>query len=144
MSGNNIDVVGLSADIVAAYVTNNSVPMSDLPSLIAATHAALLGLAMESAAPAPEKLVPAVPIRKSITPNALICLEDGLAFKTLKRHLRNKYGMTPEEYRTKWGLPPDYPMVAPNYAEQRSQMAKAIGFGRTMVKPKNKARARAA
>ncbi|SEG09876.1 MucR family transcriptional regulator [Bosea lathyri] len=144
MSDNNIDVVGLSADIVAAYVTNNSVPVSDLPSLIAAIHAALLGLGMETTAPPLEKQVPAVPIRKSITPNLLICLEDGLAFKTLKRHLRNRYGMTPEEYRMKWGLPPDYPMVAPNYAEQRSQMAKAIGFGRKTVKPKNKARSRAA
>lgn len=144
MSGNNNDAVGLSADIVAAYVSNNSVPMSELPSLIAAIHNSLLGLGKGTAAPAPEKLVPAVPIRKSITPDAIICLEDGRAFKSLKRHLNSKYNLTPDQYRTKWNLPADYPMVAPNYAETRSKMAKAIGLGRKVAKPRSKGRAKAA
>jgi len=136
-------MIGLSADLVAAYVGNNPVPASQLPSLIAATHAALLALGKE-APREPEKLVPAVPIKKSITPDAIICLEDGRAFKSLKRHLISKYDLTPEQYRSRWGLPADYPMVAPAYAEARSQLAKASGLGRRATKPKARGRAKAA
>lgn len=130
MSESNDELIGLAAGIVAAYVTNNSVTAADLPNLIANTHAALRNLgATVVEAPVAQTLVPAVPIRKSITPDAIICLEDGKKFKTLKRHLGTAYGMTPEQYRAKWNLPNDYPMVAPAYAEARSQMAKKLGLG---------------
>lgn len=122
-------LIGMVADIVSAYVANNSIPVSELPGLIAITHAAMSSL---GAAPAPapeEKAVPAVPVKKSITPDYLICLEDGKKFKSLRRHLRTKYNMTPEEYRSKWSLPADYPMVAPNYAAARSELAKKMRLG---------------
>ena len=120
----------LAAKIVAAYVSKNAVRPSDLPELVASAHAALIGLGTTSpASTEPEKPVPAVSIKKSVTPDFLICLDDGKKFKTLKRHLRMAYGMTPEEYRAKWGLPNDYPMVAPSYAEARSQLAKQRGLG---------------
>lgn len=130
MSDQKIDVVGLSADIVAAYLSNNHLPRSELPSLIATTHAALNALGKEASVVG-EKLVPAVPIKKSVTPDAIICLEDGKPFKTLRLHLKTKYGMTPEQYRLKWGLADDYPMVAPAYAEARSKLAKSTGLGRS-------------
>lgn len=130
MSENKNEIVGLSAMIVAAYVAHNNVTRADLPGLIESTHAALDGLGAEPAAPAAVPLVPAVSIRKSVTPDAIICLEDGKAFKSLKRHLRTSFNLTPEEYRTKWGLPADYPMVAPAYAEARSALAKSLGLGR--------------
>ncbi len=121
--------IGLAADIVAAFVSNNSVPVADLPALIASVHSALGGLgsgaAIEQAAP----LTPAVPIKKSIMPDYLVCLEDGKKFKSLKRHLRTRYGLSPEEYRARWNLSPDYPMVAPNYAAARSELAKTMGLG---------------
>jgi predicted transcriptional regulator len=139
MPNADINAVGLSADIVAAYVANNSIPTSELPSLIASIHATLIKLGKETVAPAPEKLVPAVPIHKSIRSGAIICLEDGRAFKSLKRHLGNKYGLTPEQYRAKWGLPADYPMVAPAYSEARSAFAKAAGLGRKAAKGRRKA-----
>ncbi|WP_439493017.1 MucR family transcriptional regulator [Bosea sp. (in: a-proteobacteria)] len=124
------DYIGLTADIVSAYVSNNSVPASDLPALINDVHAALSrvvsGVAPVVPAEAPR---PAIPVKKSITADYLICLEDGKKFKSLKRHLRTQYNMSPEQYREKWGLPPDYPMVAPNYAEARSQLAKKMGLG---------------
>lgn len=110
--------------------------------MIASVHAALAGLGGPPASVATATRVPAVPIRKSVTPNAIICLEDGRAFKTLKRHLSSRYGMTPDQYRMKWNLPADYPMVAPNYAESRSALAKSMGLGRKAgvvvrrVKPK--------
>ncbi len=130
MAGNNDILIGLVADIVSAYVSNNSVPASDLPNLIATTHAAITGLDSEAAAPAvEEKPTPAVSIKKSITADYLICLEDGREFKSLKRHLRTGYDMTPEQYRARWGLPADYPMVAPAYAEARSNLAKKMGLG---------------
>ena len=126
----NAHLVELAADVVSAYVANNNVPMSDLAGLIASVHSSLLGLG-KKAEPAPVAAqVPAVSIRKSVTPDASICLEDGKSFKSLKRHLSSKYGMTPAEYRTKWGLPADYPMVAPAYAEARSALAKSMGLGR--------------
>ncbi|GAU80930.1 MucR family transcriptional regulator [Bosea sp. 2KB_26] len=124
------DFIELTADIVSAYVSNNSVPTSELPALISDVHAALSrvvgGVAPVVPAEAPK---PAIPVKKSITADYLICLEDGKKFKSLKRHLRTQYNMSPEQYREKWGLPPDYPMVAPNYAEARSQLAKKMGLG---------------
>jgi len=121
-------LVTLTADIVAAHVSNNSVAVSDLPLLIANVHGALAGL--NSPAPAPEvKQEPAVSIRSSIKPDYIVCLEDGKKLKMLKRHLMTHYQMTPDQYRAKWNLAADYPMVAPNYAEQRRTLAKKIGLG---------------
>ncbi len=121
-------LVTLTADIVAAHVSNNSVAVSDLPLLIQNVHGALSGLG--GAAPAPEpKQEPAVSIRASIKPDYIVCLEDGKKLKMLKRHLMTHYQMTPEQYRAKWNLAADYPMVAPNYAEQRRTLAKKIGLG---------------
>ncbi|MBS7542039.1 MucR family transcriptional regulator [Ancylobacter oerskovii] len=121
--------IELAADIVSAYVSNNAVMSNDLPALIGDVHAALqsLGKVVEDAAPEPLK--PAVSVKRSIAPDFLVCLEDGKKFKSLKRHLRTQYGMTPEQYREKWGLPADYPMVAPNYAAARSELAKQMGLG---------------
>jgi predicted transcriptional regulator len=129
MDDNNAELLDLTTSIVSAYVAHNNLPAGELTALIASTHAALAKLGGEPEAPAAAPLVPAVPIRKSVTPDAIICLEDGKAFKSLKRHL-SKFGLTPDQYRAKWGLPSDYPMVAPNYAEARSALAKAIGLGR--------------
>jgi predicted transcriptional regulator len=129
MSDDNELLVELVAGIVSAFVSHNSVPTSDLPALIASTHSALTGLDKHVAPAVEEKLVPAVPIKKSITPDFLICLEDGKKFKSLKRHLNTQYGMSPDQYRAKWGLPGDYPMVAPAYAEARSSLAKKMGLG---------------
>jgi predicted transcriptional regulator len=121
--------VGLTANIVSAYVSNNPVAANDIPALINQVHAALLRVSSgQSDAPA-EPLKPAVAVKKSIMPDYIVCLEDGKKFKSLKRHLRTQYGMTPEQYREKWGLPPDYPMVAPNYAQARSKLAKEMGLG---------------
>ena len=123
--------IELAAEIVAAFVSNNPLPKSDLPALIHAMHEAVASLSTEAkSAPQIEAKEPAVPIRKSITPDFLICLEDGKRFKSLRRHL-GTLGLTPDQYREKWKLPSDYPMVAPNYAAQRSAMAKKIGLGRT-------------
>ncbi|MER9181431.1 MucR family transcriptional regulator [Mesorhizobium sp. M0767] len=131
---NNTDVlIELTADVVSAYVSNNPVPVGDLPALIGQVHAALKGTVDNVSAEMPEALKPAVPIRKSVTPDYIISLEDGKKFKSLKRHLSTHYGLTPDEYRAKWGLPADYPMVAPNYAAARSALAKTMGLGR---KPK--------
>jgi predicted transcriptional regulator len=121
-SGNYIE---LTAGIVSAYVSNNSVASSDIPGLINQVHSALLRVSTGTSDAQPEPLKPAVSIKKSITPDHLVCLEDGKKFKSLKRHLRTQYNMTPEQYRDKWGLPPDYPMVAPNYAQARSQLVRS-------------------
>ena len=121
--------IELAADIVSAYVSNNSVPSGDLPGLISEVHTALMKVgtgAIELPAEAPK---PAVPVKRSVTPDYIVCLEDGKKFKSLKRHLRTQYSMTPEQYREKWGLAPDYPMVAPNYAKARSELAKEMGLG---------------
>jgi len=121
--------IELAADIVSAYVSNNSVPSTELPALINEIHSALIrvgGGAVEVPIEAPK---PAVPLKKSVTPDYIVCLEDGKKFKSLKRHLRTQYNMTPEQYREKWGLPVDYPMVAPNYARARSELAKEMGLG---------------
>jgi predicted transcriptional regulator len=123
------EIIEMTAEIVAAYVENNTVPSAELPGLIQSVHRALTGVtAGPETVEAPPK-EPAVPVRRSITPDHLVCLEDGRKFKSLKRHLRTKYNMSPEEYRTKWGLPKDYPMVAPNYAKARSELAKQMGLG---------------
>jgi predicted transcriptional regulator len=122
-------LVELTADIAAAYLSANTVPAADLPGLIQTIHHALAGVTTGAPAPAAEPQKPAVPIKKSITPDYLISLEDGKKYKSLKRHLRTKYSMTPDDYRQKWGLPKDYPMVAPNYAKARSEMARSMGLG---------------
>jgi predicted transcriptional regulator len=121
--------IALTADIVSAYVSNNTVSASDIPSLISQVHSALMRVSAGQSDAQPEPLKPAISVKKSITPDYLVCLEDGKKFKSLKRHLRTQYNMTPETYREKWGLPPDYPMVAPNYAAARSQLAKQMGLG---------------
>lgn len=121
--------ITLTADIVAAHVSNNSVAVSDIPTLIGNVHSALSGLS--SPVIATEPLEPAVPIRNSVKRDYIVCLDDGKKLKMLKRHLMTHYGMTPDDYRAKWGLPADYPMVAPAYAEQRRELAKAIGLGRS-------------
>lgn len=123
--------IGLAADIVSAYVRNNSVPTSELPGLIQSVHSSLLGVTIEDGeAEEQEKLEPAVPIKKSVNPDYIVCLLDGKRFKSLKRHLRTQYGISPEQYREKFKLPPDYPMVAPNYARSRSELAKKMGLGK--------------
>ena len=128
---NRGDLLSLTSDIVAAHVSNNTVDVKDLPALIHQIYRTLSSVGPGAAAAIePGKPVPAVPIKKSITPDYLVCLEDGKKLKMLKRHLKTAYGLSPEAYREKWGLPPDYPMVAPNYARQRSKLAKDIGLGR--------------
>lgn len=121
--------IELTAEIVSAYVSNNTIAAEDVPALINHVHQALLRMAGEKTAAATEATRPAVSVKRSITPDFLVCLEDGKKFKSLKRHLRTQYGMTPEQYREKWGLPADYPMVAPNYAAARSRLAKNMGLG---------------
>jgi len=128
--GADIDLIELSTEIVSAYVSHNALSPTDLPRLIAEIHNALKGLQGETVPEAVEELKPAVPIRKSIAPDYIVCLEDGKKFKSLKRHLRTHYNLSPEEYREKWGLPADYPMVAPNYSATRSRLAKVNGLGR--------------
>jgi predicted transcriptional regulator len=124
------ELLRMTADVVAAYVSNNTLPMAQLAEVINAVYNSLRALEDQETQPQPEPMKPAVPIRKSVNPEYLICLEDGKKLKMLKRHLRSTYNMTPDEYRAKWGLQPDYPMVAPNYAERRSEFAKKIGLGR--------------
>ena len=122
------ELLTLTTDIVASHVSNNGVPVSELPQLIEQVYKTLSELGKEKT-PEAEKLQPAVPIRKSITPDHIICLEDGKKLKMLKRHLKSAYALTPDQYRERWGLASDYPMVAPNYAEQRRDLAKKIGLG---------------
>ena len=124
------ELLRMTTDVVAAYVRNNTLPTTQLAEVINAVYRSLKSLEGRVAQVQPEPLKPAVPIRRSVTAEFLICLEDGKKLKMLKRHLRSTYNMTPDEYRAKWGLAPDYPMVAPNYAERRSEFAKKIGLGR--------------
>ncbi|MAG96025.1 MAG: MucR family transcriptional regulator [Alphaproteobacteria bacterium] len=124
----NAELLALTTDIVASHVANNSVNVADLPQLIQQVYGALSELGNPSQAPA-AKPKPAVNIKRSVTPDYIVCLEDGVKLKMLKRHLQTRYGMTPDEYRERWGLAADYPMVAPNYAAQRSALAKKIGLG---------------
>jgi predicted transcriptional regulator len=125
------ELLRMTTDVVAAYVSNNTLPTAQLAEVINAVYSSLKSLEGHVAQVQPEPLKPAIAIRKSVTPEFLICLEDGKKLKMLKRHLRSTYNMTPDEYRSKWGLAPDYPMVAPNYAERRSEFAKKIGLGRS-------------
>lgn len=133
------DYIELAAEIVSAFVSNNSVPMTELPALIASVHATLERLTATGEEEKMEPLTPAVSVRRSITPDYIVCLEDGKKFKSLKRHLRTRYDMTPDQYRAKWNLPNDYPMVAPNYAAARSELARNMGLGqqrrKTRVQP---------
>ena len=125
------DILRLATEIVAAYVSNNPIPVGEVPAMIKSVHGALGSLVGVSQGEVQTAQRPAVPIKRSITPDYIVCLEDGKKLKMLKRYLRSNFNMTPEEYRAKWGLPADYPMVAPNYAAQRSEFAKKIGLGRT-------------
>lgn len=136
------NLIELTADVVSAYVSNNPVPVGELPALISQVHAALKGTADNGAPEKPEAQKPAVPIKKSVTADYIISLEDGKKFKSLKRHLATHYGLSPDEYRAKWGLPADYPMVAPNYAAARSALAKTMGLGRKPKEPEKPAPAK--
>src|ERR1700759_329591 len=129
------EIIEMTADIVSAYVGNNSVSSSDLPSLIQSVHRALSAVTAGATEVVAAPKEPAVPLKRSITPDYLVCLEDGRKFKSLKRHLRTKYDMSPDEYRSKWNLSKDYPMVAPNYAKARSDLAKQMGLGQGGRKP---------
>ena len=127
---NDPNTIELAADIMSAFVSNNSVPVAELPALIGSVHDALTKVASGSTQqPAEEPKAPAVPIKKSVQPDYIVCLDDGKRFKSLKRHLRTVYNLTPDQYRAKWGLAHDYPMVAPNYAAARSELAKQMGLG---------------
>jgi predicted transcriptional regulator len=127
------DILRMAVDVVAAYVSKNSLPAGQIPEVIHTVYNSLSQIDTLAPEVKPEAQRPAVPIKKSVTPDYIICLEDGKKLKMLKRHLRTTYNMTPDEYRAKWNLPPDYPMVAPNYASQRSEFAKKIGLGRKAV-----------
>jgi predicted transcriptional regulator len=129
VAGDN-DLIDLSTEIVSAYVSHNALSVTDLPKLIADVHMALRALRSGSAPEPVEELKPAVPIKRSVAADYIVCLEDGKKFKSLKRHLKTHYDLTPEQYREKWGLPADYPMVAPNYSATRSRLAKDNGLGR--------------
>ena len=133
------NLIELTAEIVSAYVSNNSISSTDLSELINDVHAALQRTSSGAPEPESEPLKPAVTVRKSVTPDYIVCLEDGKKFKSLKRHLRTHYDLTPDEYREKWGLPSDYPMVAPNYAKARSELAKQMGLGQGGRKAPRKA-----
>jgi predicted transcriptional regulator len=126
---NRADLVELTAEIISAYVSNNTVVASDLPAIIGDVHEALSKASQRIGTTEREELRPAIALKKSVTPDYIVCLEDGKKFKSLKRHLRTHYNLSPEEYREKWNLPHDYPMVAPNYAAARSQLAKQMGLG---------------
>ncbi len=128
-SSSEQSLIELTAQIVAAYIGHNSVPSGEIANLIAQVHSALRRIVGASAAAPADVQKPAVPVKRSIASDYIVCLEDGKKFKSLRRHLRTQYDMTPEQYRDKWGLPPDYPMVAPNYAAARSQLAKQMGLG---------------
>jgi predicted transcriptional regulator len=129
MADNTSTFIELTASIVSAYVSNNSVPSAELPALIGQVHTALTRVSSGHGEALGDALRPAIPIKKSITSDYIVCLEDGKKFKSLKRHLRSQYNLTPEQYREKWGLGSDYPMVAPNYAAARSRLAKQMGLG---------------
>lgn len=139
IQGNTDNIIELTADVVSAYVSNNAVPVADLPLLIGQVYEALKSKVNGVVEVKVEPSVPAVPIKKSVTPDYIVCLEDGKKFKSLRRHLTTHYGLTPADYRAKWGLPADYPMVAPNYAAERSALARASGLGRKRSEPEKPA-----
>lgn len=130
VSAMDTDLIELSTEIVCAYVGHNALSPHDVTKFIGEVHGTLKALRSSESSPPEPDLKPAVPIKKSVAPDYIICLEDGMKFKSLKRHLRTHYDISPEEYREKWGLPPNYPMVAPNYSAVRSKLAKANGLGR--------------
>ena len=134
-AGESPSLLDLTTEIVAAYASHNTVAMNDLPGLITHVYGALRGIGAAPAEPPAEPLAPTVPIKKSVMPDYIVCLEDGKKLKMLKRHLATRYNMTPETYRQRWGLPADYPMVAPAYAAQRSTLARSHGLGRKPVEP---------
>jgi predicted transcriptional regulator len=134
-------LLAYASAIVAAYVSKNPIPVSDIPVMIRSVHSGLVGASGGATPDQPVTLKPAVPVKRSITPDHIVCLEDGKKLKMLKRHLRTRFKMTPDEYRAKWGLPHDYPMVAPNYSERRSQFAKEFGLGKTRAPAKRRRRA---
>jgi predicted transcriptional regulator len=134
------ELIKFTSDIVAAYVSNNPTPISEIPSMIKSIHATLGGLTGRASAELLTTQKPAVPIKKSISPEHIVCLEDGRKLKMLKRYIRSRYNLSPDAYRAKWGLPADYPMVAPNYAAQRSEFAKKIGLGRSKARSKGRRR----
>jgi predicted transcriptional regulator len=140
LTGKSDDLLKFASDIVAAYVSNNPLPVSEIPAMIKSIHSTLGGLANGVAGEIATTQKPAIAVKRSITPEYIVCLEDGKKLKMLKRYLRSRYGLSPEGYRTKWGLPPDYPMVAPNYAAQRSEFAKKIGLGRSAPGKKGRRR----
>ncbi len=135
---NTGELLALTAQIVASHVSNNTVDVNDLPQVIQQVYSTLSAVGNPSASSATDRPQPAVPIKKSVTPDFIICLEDGKKLKMLKRHLKTAYDMSPEEYRERWGLSPDYPMVAPNYAAQRRELAKKIGLGTTRRKKRRR------
>jgi predicted transcriptional regulator len=136
------DILRMTAEVVSAYLSNNILPAGQISEVIQAVHGSLNALSTGKLDGSSEPPKPAVPIKKSVSPDYIICLEDGKKLKMLKRHLRSTYNMTPDEYRVKWGLPSDYPMVAPNYAKQRSDFAKKIGLGRNSGKGARRHRAK--
>ena len=143
---NRKEILEMAAEIVAAYVAANTLPAHELPNLTSSVYSTLLSLDGSATATPKVELTPAVPVKKSVTPDYIICLEDGKKFKSLRRHIMSKYNLTPEAYRAKWNLPSDYPMVAPNYAKERSELAKRMGLGKKRVvrakpKPDKKRRA---
>ena len=129
MSNNEVELTSLTADVVAAYVAHNVISADKLPDFIGSVYSALSKASTNAVEPVKVELIPAIPVKKSVTHEYIICLEDGKKFKSLKRHLKTRYDLTPEEYREKWGLPRDYPMVAPAYAAARSNLAKSMGLG---------------
>jgi predicted transcriptional regulator len=139
-TGRTDELLKFASDIVSAYVSNNPIAVSEIPAMIKSVHATLGGLSGSASTESPTAAKPAIAVKKSITPEFIICLEDGKKLKMLKRYLRSRYDLTPEEYRAKWGLPADYPMVAPNYAAQRSEFAKKIGLGRSAPATKSRRR----
>lgn len=139
-SGKSDELIKFASEIVAAYVSNNPTAISELPGMIKSIHATLGSLAGAGGPDIATTQKPAIAVRKSVTPEYIVCLEDGKKLKMLKRYLRSRYGLSPEEYRAKWGLPADYPVVAPNYAAQRSEFAKRIGLGRSAPATKSRRR----
>jgi predicted transcriptional regulator len=134
-AGQSGDLLALTTEIVAAHVSNNTVSLTDLPQLINQVYSSLANIGNVTAPP-PERPQPVVPVKRSVHADYIVCLEDGKKLKMLKRHLKTAYNMTPEAYRERWGLAPDYPMVAPNYARQRSRLAKEIGLGTRARRPR--------
>ena len=138
MTNNRPELLSLTSEIVSSYLSANTVPAADIPALIERVYKTLSNVEGGTTGLAADRPQPAVPIKKSVNPEYIVCLEDGKKLKMLKRHIKSAYGMTPDQYRERWGLPADYPMVAPNYAEKRSRLAKTIGLGKQTKRPQKK------